>query len=112
MRTDKITRPEYSLKLINQRVFRVDQDIKALTFDVGGTVFDWQTAIQSKVRPINAVRGAEIDVPQFALDWRRRFFQLLAEVRAQKRDWCSADVLQLASLDDIGAQNPSLELTP
>lgn len=89
----------------------MDHTIKALTFDVGGTVFDWQTAIQAKVRPLNDARSAEIDVPQFALDWRRRFFQLLAEVRAQKREWCSADVIQLASLKEVSAQYPSLKLT-
>lgn len=87
-------------------------DIQALTYDVGGTVFDWQTAIRDKVDPIARERQAGIDVPQFALDWRRRFFDLLAEVRKGDRPWCSADLLQLASLEDTAAQYPSLALTP
>lgn len=86
-------------------------DVQALTYDVGGTVFDWQTAIRDKVGIIDNERQAGIDVAQFALDWRRRFFQLLAEVRKGDRPWCSADVLQLASLEDVAAQYPSLELT-
>ncbi len=86
-------------------------EIKALTFDVGGTVFDWQTAVRSKVTAIAEVRGRTIDAPQFALDWRLRFFQVLAEVRRGERDWCSADVVQLASLNDISDRYPTLELS-
>jgi 2-haloacid dehalogenase len=82
-----------------------------LTFDVGGTVFDWQTAVRTKVGAIDREREAGIDVPQFALDWRLRFFQLLAEVRRGDRAWCSADVLQLASIEELSERYPALELT-
>ena len=85
--------------------------VKALTFDVGGTVFDWQSAVKARVAPLDQARNANIDVTQFALDWRLRFFQLLAKVRRGERDWCSADVLQLASLEEICQRYPSLELT-
>lgn len=85
--------------------------IEALTFDVGGTVFDWQTAVRRKVASIDSHRNSEVDVAQFALDWRLRFFQLLAEVRTGNRDWCSADVLQLAALVELSEDYPSLQLS-
>lgn len=85
-------------------------EIEALTFDVGGTVFDWQTAIQRRVRPMAQTRSAGIDVAQFAMDWRARFFQLLAEVRDGKRAWCSADALQLASLEELSGTYAPLKL--
>lgn len=89
---------------------KILENIEALTFDVGGTVFDWQTAVRTQVGTIDSARNAGIDVPQFALDWRLRFFQLLAEVRAGKREWCSADIVQLASLEDVSHKYPSLQL--
>jgi 2-haloacid dehalogenase len=85
--------------------------IQALTFDVGGTVFDWQTAVRKKVGSLDSHRNSDIDVPQFALDWRLRFFQLLAQVRKGERDWCSADVLQLAALVELSEEYPALQLT-
>ena len=73
------------------------QNIEALTFDVGGTVFDWQTAVRTELTAICDERGVNIDVPQFALDWRRHFFEILGEVRHGDRDHAGADALQLAS---------------
>ena len=90
----------------------MDLDIRALTFDVGGTVFDWQTAVRAKVGKLDQARNSNIDVPQFALDWRIRFFQLLTQVRKGEREWCSADVVQLAALEEMSAEYPGLELTP
>ncbi len=84
--------------------------IQALTFDVGGSVFDWQTAVRARVGTLAAERGVEVDVPRFALDWRTRFFELLAEVRAGRRAWCSADVLHVAALEDLGPRYPALTL--
>lgn len=56
--------------------------IKALTFDVGGTVFDWRGAIQKEVTRLAAEQEADVDVTQFATDWRRWMFATLARVRS------------------------------
>ena len=48
-------------------------DIHALTFDVGGTVFDWQTPILERISELNQKRSAEVDPKQFSLDWRDQF---------------------------------------
>ena len=85
--------------------------IEALTFDVGGTVFDWQSAVRPRAGALATARGADVDVAQFALDWRRRFFELLGEVRSGRREWCSADPLQLAALESLAGDYASLELS-
>ena len=85
--------------------------VQALTFDVGGTVFDWQTAVRTTVGAIASARGADVDAPQFALDWRRRFFELLTQVRRGERPWCSADAVQLAALEDLNERYAALELS-
>ena len=44
------------------------------------------------------------------MDWRIRFFQLLAQVRHGDPPWCSADAVQLASLEELSEEYPTLQL--
>lgn len=85
--------------------------IKALAFDVGGSIFDWQTATRGAVRSFAAERGVEVDDRAFAFTWRRRMFEQLAEVRAGKRPWQNADQLHRAVLDELAEQHPALQLS-
>jgi 2-haloacid dehalogenase len=86
--------------------------IKALTFDVGGSIFDWQTATRTAIRELAAARSAEVDDKAFAFDWRRRMFESLADVRAGKLSWRNADDLHRAVLDELADKYPALELSP
>ena len=61
--------------------------IKALTFDVGGSIFDWQTATRRAVRALANARGATVDDAEFAMTWRRRMFEELARVRSDELPW-------------------------
>ena len=85
--------------------------IKALTFDVGGTVFDWRGAIEREVGELARQRGADVDVSQFATDWRRGMFAMLARVRSRELPWMNADQLHRAVLDDVMATHDSLTLS-
>ena len=85
--------------------------IKALTFDVGGSVFDWQTATRKAVRGIADARGAEVDDGAFAMTWRRRMFEELGRVRRGDLPWQNADQLHRAVLDELADAYPQLELT-
>ena len=86
-------------------------EIKALTFDVGGSIFDWQTATRSAVRELAAERGVEVDDAEFAFTWRRRMFEQLGEVRAGARPWQNADEIHRAVLDELAESHPALELS-
>ena len=85
--------------------------IKALTFDVGGTVFDWRGTIEDEVRQLADQQGADLDVSQFALDWRRGMFAMLARVRSRELPWMNADELHRRMLDDVLAKHTSLTLS-
>ena len=87
------------------------ESIKALTFDVGGSIFDWQTATRAAVRDLAQERQVEVDDRAFAFTWRRRMFEKLAEVRQGKLPWQNADALHRAVLDELGAEYPALELS-
>ena len=86
--------------------------VKALTFDVGGTVFDWRGAVEREVRRLAAERGAEVDVSQFATDWRVGMFAELAKVRSRELPWMNADALHRRVLDDVLKTHSALSLTP
>ncbi len=85
--------------------------IKALTFDVGGSVFDWQTATRKAVRAIADAREAEVDDGAFTMTWRRRMFEELGRVRRGEVPWQNADQLHRAVLDELADAYPQLELS-
>jgi 2-haloacid dehalogenase len=87
-------------------------NVKALAFDVGGSVFDWQTAVRRKVVELAATHGATIDDHAFGHAWRRRMFELLAEVRHGDRAWCNADDLHRTALDELVPKFDGFALSP
>ena len=85
--------------------------IKALTFDVGGSVFDWQTSTRKAVRGFADARGVEVDDGAFTMTWRRRMFEELGKVRRGEVPWQNADQLHRTVLDELADAYPQLELT-
>lgn len=71
-------------------------EIKALTFDVFGTVVDWRSAI---VREGQAL--GEHDWAAFADDWRRLYRPTLERVIKGEMAWASFDELQRSMLEDV-----------
>lgn len=85
--------------------------IKALTFDIGGTVFDWHQTLCPKVDCLSRAHGVEVDAAAFTNQWRRRMFELLAQVRSGELPWMNADDLHRRALDDLVGPYPALHLT-
>ena len=86
-------------------------EIRALTFDVGGTVFDWHSTIRDEVQERAAAGGMQVDAPRFANEWRAKMFELLSRVRKAELPWMNADQLHRMALDEIAANQPSFQLT-
>ena len=85
--------------------------IRALTFDVGGTVFDWHSTIRDELIAMARDRSVELDAPLFANQWRRRMFQLLSDVRKKKLPWMNADQLHRMAIDEVATNHKALELS-
>ena len=49
--------------------------VKAMTFDVFGTVVDWRSSIIREGEQLTARTGIEVDWPRFALAWRAGYAQ-------------------------------------
>ncbi|MBP0465583.1 haloacid dehalogenase type II [Roseomonas sp. PWR1] len=76
--------------------------VKALVFDVFGTVVDWRSGIARDARTFLARHGrAEIDPAAFADAWRRRYQPAMEEVRTGRRPFTRLDVLHRENLDGV-----------
>jgi len=79
--------------------------VKALLFDVFGTVVDWR---QSAIRELTAfgnARGLSVDWVRFADDWRGLYQPAMEEVRAGRRAWTILDDLHRESLVTLLERN-------
>ena len=79
-------------------------EIKALTFDVFGTVVDWRGTIVSEGSRMNRERGWDVDWAAFADAWRALYQPSMSEVRDGERSWVRLDDLHRDFVDHDVAQ--------
>ena len=78
------------------------QQVKALVFDVFGTVVDWREGIARDAAPFLARHGATgIDPRAFADAWRRRYQPAMEECRSGRRPFTRLDVLHRENLEGV-----------
>lgn len=75
--------------------------VKALTFDVFGTVVDWRSSIIREGRELGARRGVEVDWPRFADDWRGGYGPAMQRVRSGELPWTRIDDLHRMILEGL-----------
>lgn len=73
-------------------------DVKALVFDVFGTVVDWRSSVARHAEALAKTKGVTLDPIAFAEAWRGRYQPQLETVRSGKRPWTILDVLHRESL--------------
>ena len=76
-------------------------DVKALTFDVFGTVVDWRGGIARELAALGAARGFSLDANAFALAWRARYQPAMERVRSGELEFVKLDVLHRENLDQV-----------
>lgn len=80
------------------------QGIKALTFDVFGTVVDWHGSVAREVRALAAKKGLRVNAVKFTRAWRAGYKPAMDRVRSGDLPWTKIDVLHRMILDDVLAQ--------
>jgi len=75
--------------------------VKALTFDVFGTVVDWRGSIVREGRALGRARGLEVDWPALADAWRAGYRPAMDGVRRGQRPWINIDALHREILDEL-----------
>lgn len=75
--------------------------VKALAFDVFGTVVDWRTGIIEEGRALGRRKAIEADWVAFADAWRGRYQPSMSRVRNGEVPWANLDSLHRASLNGL-----------
>ena len=75
--------------------------IKALLFDVFGTLVDWRSGVARDARALLAPLGIEADWIAFADAWRDQYQPAMEEVRAGRIPFSKLDVLHRRNLDVV-----------
>jgi 2-haloacid dehalogenase len=74
--------------------------VRALCFDVFGTVVDWHGSIAAEVQRI----GLPVDGGEFALAWRAGYAPAMQQVRSAELPWTDIDGLHRRILDRLLAE--------
>ena len=80
------------------------EGVKALAFDVFGTVVDYRTTIITEGERLAEDKGIEIDWAAFADAWRGRYRPAMDRVMRGELPWTNLDALHRATLDELLAE--------
>ena len=75
--------------------------VRALVFDVFGTVVDWRSGVAREAAPFLARHGSAADPATFADAWRRRYQPAMEAVRSGARPFTRLDVLHRENLEAV-----------
>lgn len=75
--------------------------VKALVFDVFGTVVDWRSSIIREGRQLGKAKGLKVDWVKFADAWRAGYGPAMNRVRTGGLPWTNLDALHRMQLDAL-----------
>ncbi len=75
--------------------------VKALVFDVFGTVVDWRTSVAREVDLLAKRKGLTVDGGKFADAWRAQYAPSMNRVRNGELPWTRLDDLHRMVLDSV-----------
>jgi 2-haloacid dehalogenase len=86
-------------------------DVRALVFDVFGTLVDWRSGVARELARIAGAHDIRDDWFRFADDWRALYRPALRRVIGGERAWAPLDVLQRETFSVVWAQrnHPALD---
>ncbi len=75
--------------------------LKALVFDVFGTVVDWRGSILAELQAFGRARGMTADWASFVDEWRAGYQPAMQRVRSGALPWTTIDDLHRLILEDL-----------
>jgi 2-haloacid dehalogenase len=87
------------------------EQVKALTFDTGGTILDWHTGFRSALEQVGKVHGIERDWPTLANDLRRRALQKMINLGEHEPPGYNFDGAHRATLEELISEHDLDALT-
>lgn len=76
-------------------------EVRALTFDVFGTVVDWRSSVIREGETLGQTRGLSVDWAAFADAWRGGYAPAMNRVRRGELPWTRLDDLHRMTLDRL-----------
>ena len=86
-------------------------EVKALVFDVFGTVVDWRTSIIDECLTLGQQKHIDVDWPRFVDDWRAGYRPAMDTIRHDAGEWRGLDELHMDILLDL-IKSYSISLAP
>lgn len=83
---------------LDPRTLDLRDSVRAITFDVFGTVVDWRSSVAREVEAALAVKGHVLDWAHFADRWRARYQPAMEKVRTGQRPFAILDELHRENL--------------
>ena len=80
------------------------RNVRALTFDVFGTVVDWRSGVALEGRRLGGIYGIHADWDAVADAWRGLYLPYMNRVRTGELPWTNFDRLHRMSLDQVLAE--------
>jgi 2-haloacid dehalogenase len=84
-----------------EEVYPMPPAVKALLFDVFGTLVDWRTSVAREAEAILKPRGHTLDWLDFADRWRGKYQGAMEKVRSGHIAFCKLDVLHRQNLESV-----------
>ena len=78
--------------------------VKALLFDVFGTVVDWRSGIANEVKKIANKNKIVINPNDFADAWRAEYQHAMEEIRKSNRSFTILDIVHMENLKKISSR--------
>ncbi len=76
-------------------------EIKALIFDVFGTVVDYRSTIMREGEQLSRQKGLTVDWDEFSYAWRSRYQPCLERVERHELPWMKLDALHRIALEEV-----------
>lgn len=76
-------------------------DVRAILFDVFGTVVDWRSSLIDELSAWGATRGLTVDWAGLVDEWRGAYAPSMDRVRRGELPWTNLDALHRASLAEL-----------
>ena len=85
--------------------------VKAMTFDVFGTVVDWRSSVAREIKKMGLKKGCTLDWDKFADEWRSGYQPSMNKVRTGELPWTKIDNLHRLILDEMLLRHQITNLT-
>ena len=85
----------------SKQELQLSRSVRALAFDVFGTVVDWRSSIIREGQLLTKTKGLPVDWAKFADAWRDGYGPAMNRVRKREIPWTNIDGLHRLILNDL-----------